>query len=198
MRPIDAGAFYYFDFVATTHEQWFPLFLAGYLASSWWVAGLIIVLCGIWLASQQKFRAAFVVLATTLAALLLAEGVRLLVDRTQPPKALKWGDLQGWAFGGARESYASFPSVSLLLSTMAWVFLWFTARETGNGALCRLGIFVLGVLVVLAGGFMCSLLLSRYYLSDLLAGLVGGLGLAFVGWSFVAGAGSENWRAGRR
>jgi hypothetical protein len=178
---MDSGTTYFFDFLAKTNAQLYPLFVAGCWASSWLVASVVVLLAAHLLARSGRQRQAFTILLCFLFGHLLVEAVRLLIPRSLSTFAFKWLELEGLARGDLQQFYSTFPSAAIFLSAMAWVFLFLTVREVSGQPLASLAVFILGVVVVF-GGFVCNLCLSRHYLTDLLAGLFGGAGLTFLGW----------------
>lgn len=178
-RPLDHGTTYFFDYLATTRRDLYPVFAGGCWASSWLVAALVALATACLLARRGDLRQSVVVLGAFVFAHVMVEVVRMVVGREPPNFGLKWLDE-----GAARsELYlsSSFPSPSILLSTQAWLFLVLTVRAISGRKRIWLPVALAAAVVVL-GGFVCNLALGRHYLSDLLASLCGGAGVALVSW----------------
>ncbi|MFO0969742.1 MAG: phosphatase PAP2 family protein [Gemmataceae bacterium] len=176
---MDAGTTYFFDFVAKTNAELFPLFLAGCWISSGLTASLVTLIAAFALTRQGRAEKALVVLAAFVTGGLVVELLRLAVPRPLPSFAFKWLDVESVARGDLRQFYSTFPSGSIFLSVMAWLFLAFSMPRR------RLALLTLAAAaLVVFGGFICNLILARHYLTDLLAGMTGGAGLALVAWSF--------------
>lgn len=182
-RPIDFGTTYFFNFLTETNVHLLPAFRAGCFLAGPWIAGLVALLTALLLARQGHHRAAMMLLAYFLAGSLLVEAVRFLVQRPPSTFALIWLEVDGPFRANLRALSSIFPSESIFLSTFAWIGLWITARKLDWNQFARLAILLLAFVVVF-GGFVCNLFLARHYLSDLLAGLAGGAGLALLAWSF--------------
>jgi undecaprenyl-diphosphatase len=178
-RQMDEGANAFFHFEAKNAAA----FMSSLMQSGDWIGGYagaaIILLAAIAVAPRQaRWRLAVAVLTTFLLGTALLEGVRLGVARPRPPGAQ---DVLGTAAPSP-----SFPSRAVFLATFAWALLAMTWARRVQRIACRIFVALAAGLVIV---FVClsQLWLSLHYVTDVLAGLAGGLGLALVArWAATA------------
>src|SRR5438552_4019749 len=100
---MDHATIVFFDFIAKTNPELFPLFLAGIWASSWMVAGLVVLLAASLLARNCRHRQAFLVLLCFVVGHLLVEAIHLLIPRDLSSFAFKWLEQEGLARGDMQQ-----------------------------------------------------------------------------------------------
>jgi undecaprenyl-diphosphatase len=176
---MDEGANAFFHFEAKNAAAFMnPLMQAGE-----WIGGYlgatIILLAAIALTPRPaRWRLALAVLTTFLLGAALVEGLKLTVARPRPPGAED-------VLGSAAPS-PSFPSRAVFLATFAWALLAMAWERRTQRSACRIFVALAAALVIV---FVClsQLWLSLHYVTDVLAGLAGGLGLALVArWAAMA------------
>lgn len=182
-RGVDHGSTYWFDHLAKTNEHLLPVFSTGCFLSSPWVAAFFLGLAVWLLTREQQVRTGLILAFCFILGAFLVEGLSLLIRRPPSSFGTNWLKHPGFFAVNLQNSYSTFPSASMFLSTFVWASLFFLSRKLNWHSAAAFGVALLGMAIVF-GGFMCHLLLSQHYLSDLLAGLVGGAGLAFVAWSY--------------
>ncbi len=146
--------------------------LGGYPATAL-VLGLAIVF-----APRPAYLRMFVVVVTAyVVGGLMLEGVRLAVHRARPANAEN-------ILGVAGDP--SFPSRAVFLAAFAWPILALALDKRLTSRAARIVVHALAALIVV---FVCvsELWLSLHYLTDVLAGLSGGIGLSLlVRWAAAA------------
>jgi undecaprenyl-diphosphatase len=163
---LDKGTLYFFQ-----HHTlpWLDpvMVVLTHLGGGWVLTGLV-VLAVIGLLRRRRYQAALYVVATTLSGALLVKGLKNLVGRERPddfhPLAPAPEDL-------------SFPSGHAMNSAIVYVTLALLAGEfLSRRSLRFLVVAASGVLILLIG--TSRLYLSVHYLSDVIAGWLGGLAWA--------------------
>jgi undecaprenyl-diphosphatase len=106
-------------------------------------------------------------------ALVLIFGLELGMARWRPPDAQNLVGPQGMA--------SSFPARPVFLGTLAWTLFVLAVLPGLPSRLARFLVILGGVLLVI-WIILAQLYFGLYYLSDILAGMAGGGGLALICW----------------
>lgn len=148
----------------------------GQVAGSPWLLApvLLITLALLWLAGQRlagQRRTAAAALAALLVGVLLGEGVKLATQRTRPPDAQNYVE--------AEQMTGSYPSSSVLLVTLVGLLFGMSLEGLSNNRLARVAIYT-GVSLWIIWLSLSQLWLGLHFLTDVVAGMIGGAGLAFL------------------
>lgn len=169
VRGINWGTYYFFNFQANKLPWLRPVmevfdFLGGYL-----VLGLIVLLTVMLLLGKKQTRMALAVVFFTLAGVGLVETVRFLLHSPRPPANAMRLD----------EMYRSFPAVSVFLAFLVLLNLAlameYVVSTTRLCVVVYVGLVLLALLITVS-----QLFLRTHWLSDVLAGMTGGIGLALL------------------
>jgi undecaprenyl-diphosphatase len=168
---LDWGTYYFFRFQANHAPDWVNrLMRVGDLIGSYFGVAVLLTFAVAAAPSRWRRRTAFAALAGFLFAGLLIEGVKLATGRLRPPDAQN-------VFGTAEMS-PSFPSRAVFLAGFAWMMLAFPL-ERRVAPQPRVAFYVVAALGIV---FVCvsELWLGLHFVTDVLAGLAGGTGLAMT------------------
>jgi undecaprenyl-diphosphatase len=170
-RQMDEGAYAFFHHQAKTAAFLNPLMEAGDWIGSYLGAAILLLAALALTPRPWRPRLALAVLAAFLAGAALVEGVKLAVARPRPADA---EDVLG-----AAALSPSFPSRAVFLAAFACMILAIALERGARRPGCRFVIRLTAGLVVV---FVCvsQLWLSLHFVTDVLAGLAGGLGLALA------------------
>ncbi len=171
LETVDWGAYYHFRYLAGQHPQLLP---AAELVNSLThhaVLGVLIVftLLALWLYGRP--RTAVVGLATFLAGIVVAEGLRGLIARRRPDDAENLLGPDGMV--------GSFPAVGVLLFTLTALLLTFALWETGLGRTGRV-LSTAAAAVLIVAVCLSQFFLGLHFVTDVVAGLLGGLVFALL------------------
>jgi undecaprenyl-diphosphatase len=177
---MDWGAYATFQVQAKNAPAFLgPLMQFGDFTGSYLGAAILLALAVVATPYSWRRRMAIVILVTFLFGALLVEGVKEATLRTRPP------DSQN--FLGSAEVSPSFPSRPVFLAAYAWLMLalaWEYRSQRQSERIAIYGVASLGIV------FVCisELWLSLNFVTDVLAGLAGGLGLALLArWAMTPG-----------
>jgi undecaprenyl-diphosphatase len=168
---LDWGTYYFFRFQANHAPDWVNRLMGiGDLMGSYVAAAVLLTLAVAATPPRWRRRMAFAVVAGFLFGGLLIEGVKLATWRVRPPDAQN-------VFGTAEMS-PSFPSRAVFLAAFAWMMLGF-ALERRIAPQPRVAVYVVAALGIV---FVCvsELWLGLHFVTDVLAGMAGGIGLALT------------------
>jgi undecaprenyl-diphosphatase len=165
---LDWGTYYFFRFQANRAPALHDLMRVGDWLGSYLGAALILVAAVAITPHPGKWRMALVIVPAFLFAPLLVEGAKRATRRPRPPDAQN--------ILGAIETSPSFPSRAVFLSAFAWIMLSSGLERrtprTGYGLAIRAAAG-LGIVFVCVS----ELWLGLHFVTDVLAGLAGGVGL---------------------
>jgi undecaprenyl-diphosphatase len=163
------------ELVAGLHRPWLDPFLVAITTLGDRLVLAAVVLAAVVLLLVRRLRrVALLLAATALAAALLTEGVKALVQRPRPD--MPWRII-------ALPSSWSFPSGHALQSTAVYGTLALVVGRRLPARRRAAAVFALGVALPLLIAFS-RVYLGVHYLSDVLAGLAGGLALVLLaGWA---------------
>jgi undecaprenyl-diphosphatase len=164
---LDWGTYYFFRFQANRLPDLNSLMQVGDWIGSY--LGVAILLAAS-VAITPRRRMALVVVITFLLGSLLVEGVKVATQRPRPPDAQN--------ILGALE-LSSFPSRAVFLAAFAWLILAMAVERRTERSGYRIAVYACAGLGIV---FVCvsELWLGLHFVTDVLAGLAGGIGLALV------------------
>jgi undecaprenyl-diphosphatase len=177
LEGLNWGTYYFFRFEANRARALQDFMLAGDWLGSYLGVALVLTLALICTPGAQRPRAFLVASAGFLFAALLVEGLKAAIDRSRPPDAEK--------ILGANMS-SSFPCRAVLFAAFALIMLARALEHWTPGRVQRAAVYAaagLGVVLVCVS----ELWLGLHWLTDVLAGLSGGIALALVGrWATIS------------
>lgn len=173
LRSIDKGAYYAFsEAVKGSPELVQPLHIG-----EWALALLIAVLACVLLLTHGRARAAALVAVAMLIGTVGVEAIRYTVPVHRPDNAARVVD--------SAEMARSFPAGEVFTFTLAGTLLIYAAWTSLHGWLARVALTAV-VVVLILGVAMSELLLVLHFVTDVAAGLFGGLALALVVTRLIA------------
>jgi undecaprenyl-diphosphatase len=174
---LDYGTNYTFQFLAReTPLDLGPLMRVGDWLGSYLATAVVLAVAMAWTPRAWRPRMAGAIVVAFLLGSLLVEGASMAVQRPRPQNAQN-------ILGAQADS--SFPSRAVFLAGFAWPTLALALERRLGGKMSRTAVYALAALAVV---FVCisELWLSLHYVTDVLAGLSGGLGLALlVRWALA-------------
>jgi undecaprenyl-diphosphatase len=174
-RNLDNGAYNFFDFQSKN----VPALVAGMQVGDW-VSGifvpaiLVLAAAGIFL-TRHRNVAALLSLAAFLLGVIFVEILPMLVAAHRPEGTQYRLD--------AAEMLRSFPARGVFLVTLAAVLVAFAAADVVRRPAPRILIFA-GLLVLTVWVAMSQLMLRLHFVTDVMAGLAGGLALGLLATRF--------------
>jgi len=166
---LDEGTYAFFHNLARQNDALVDAAARLSFLGSYWFASAVMLITAFLLVRQARPRTALVFLAFFVVAAAAGEGIAYATARPRP--------------GQSRDSAAaaplssSFPSRAVLISTYAWLAFAMAmgslGRWRGIAAFAAAALFIAVVCLT-------RLILSAHYLTDILAGLAGGGGLALL------------------
>jgi membrane-associated phospholipid phosphatase len=174
-RSIDYGGYYFFRHLAGQNPQILPPFRAGDWLGSYFVVGFMFLVAVILLLVQARTRAAQVALGAFVLGVILVEILRNVVAAHRPPDAQDLVD--------ADEMLRSFPAREVFTFTLAGVLLLFAAWGGVHKTTFRL-LLTTAVVVLVLWVAMSQLVLGLHFVTDVMAGLAGGIALALLASRF--------------
>jgi undecaprenyl-diphosphatase len=174
LKSMDYGGYYFFDWAAT-HNPW----LANIMLPARWIGsygvGVVFMLVVICFVSQRRIPAALVSFGVLAGGVLGVEILRYAVAAHRPANAQKLVD--------AAEMLRSFPAREVfaftLVGTLLLIAAWATLPNTALRMLLSVGVIALMLWVALS-----QLVLGLSFVTDVMAGLAGGLALALLASRF--------------
>jgi undecaprenyl-diphosphatase len=182
-RGLDWGTYNTFQFMAKHSPGLQSYMEAGDWLGSYVGVAILLALTVLVFVRQKQWRAALAIVATFVLGIILVEGVKLATHRPRPPDAQN--------ILASAEFSPSFPSRAVFLAAFAWLMLATALERWTRNKKYRIAIYVVAALGIV---FVCVsvLWLGLHFLTDVLAGLAGGLGLALVArWAAAAPVGAE-------
>jgi undecaprenyl-diphosphatase len=168
---LDWGTYYFFRFQANRAPDLQGLMQFGEWLGSYLATAIVLAAAIIATPRAVRWRTAAVIVLAFFAGALLVEGVKLAVARQRPPDAQNVLE--------SSEMSAGFPSRAAFLTAFAWLVLA-AALGRWNGRKA----FRVAMHLAAAAGivFVClsQLWLGMHFVTDVLAGLAGGIGLALL------------------
>jgi membrane-associated phospholipid phosphatase len=173
---MDYGGYYFFDFAATQHP-----WLAEVMLPARWVGtygvGIVFALAMIFLVIERRLPAALIGIGALAVGVLCVDMLRDTIAAQRPANAQKLVD--------ADEMLRSFPAREVFAFTLAGTLLlvatWTVLPNTALRLLLMTGVVALILWVALG-----QLVLGLSYVTDVMAGLAGGLALALLASRFFA------------
>jgi membrane-associated phospholipid phosphatase len=174
-RSMDYGGYYFLRHLAGQNPQILPAFVLGDRLGSVLVVALTIVVAVILLARQGRNQTAQVALGAFALGVILVEILRNVVAAHRPPDAQDLVD--------ADEMLRSFPAREVFTFTLAGVLLVFSAWGSLHKTTLRL-LLTTAVVVLVLWVAMSQLVLGLHFVTDVMAGLAGGVALALLASRF--------------
>jgi undecaprenyl-diphosphatase len=126
----------------------------------------------------SRWRLAGAIVMALVFGVLLVEGTRLATQRPRPP------DAQNFLPGAAASP--GFPSRGVFLAAVAWLLLAVALERPSWRRGKRVGVYA-GAALLIVCVCLSQLLLGLHFLTDVLAGLAGGVGLALLARAVAPG-----------
>jgi membrane-associated phospholipid phosphatase len=180
LEGLDWGTYYFFRFQANKAPGWknameFGDHIGSYLA----VAGVIALIVALSLYAGQ-WRMAMAAIIGLLVSAALVEGLRLATQRPRPPDAQN--------LLASAELTHGFPSRAVFLTAFAWLMLAAALERCPLHKAYRSAAYLIASLVIVVVS-VSQLWLGLHFVTDILAGLSGGIGLALVArWAAIGHA----------
>ena len=171
IKGIDHGGYYFFRHKAQHHPDFVPIMQAGDWLGSLWVVALLMALALLLFVARGSTRAALVALLFFVFGIVLVEALRYLVPGKRPEDAQN--------LLGGDEMLRSFPARSVFLVTLAGALLVAALWRLLDGAILRVAMAA-GVALLVVWVSLSQLFLGLHFVTDVVAGLAGGLALALL------------------
>jgi undecaprenyl-diphosphatase len=171
LKDVDRGAYFSFSDTIQQNPPLAQLMQLGDLLGGYLSAGILVVLALALFLAQRRFRAASIALIAFLAGMLIIELIRHTLSAPRPADAQKLVD--------AEEMLRTFPAQKVFDIELAAILLVYATWAVLPGRTMRLLLTAIATLLVLWVA-MSQLMLGLHFVTDVLAGLVGGLGLALA------------------
>jgi membrane-associated phospholipid phosphatase len=176
LKTMDFGGYYFFDFAAT-HHPW----LAEVMLPARWVGsygvGIVFALGVSCLLIQRRLPAVLISIGALTAGVLGVEMLRYAIAADRPANAQKLVD--------ADEMLRSFPAREVFAFTLAATLLLVAAWTLLPNTALRL-VLTAGIVALVLWVALSQLVLGLNYVSDVMAGLAGGLALTMLASRFFA------------
>jgi membrane-associated phospholipid phosphatase len=174
-KSMDYGGYYFFRHLARQNPEILPPFRLGDWLGSYFVVGFVFLVAVILLLVQARTRAAQVALGAFVLGVIFVEILRNVVAAHRPPDAQDMVE--------ADEMLRSFPAREVFTVTLAGVLLLFAAWGGLHTTTLRLLLTaaVVGLLLWVA---MSQLILGLHFVTDVMGGVTGGIGLGLLASRF--------------
>jgi undecaprenyl-diphosphatase len=168
---LDWGTYYFFRFQANSAPHLQGLMQIGDLIGSYLGAVVLLPLAVAATRQSGRWRMALVVVAAFFFGGMLVEGTKVATQRPRP--------LDAQNILGTPEMSSSFPSRAVFLAAFAWLILAAALERRTTRKSFRIAIYLAAAPGIV---FVCvsELWLGLHFVTDVLAGLAGGIGLALV------------------
>jgi membrane-associated phospholipid phosphatase len=174
-KSMDYGGYYFFRHLARQNPEILPAFRLGDWLGSYFVVGFMFLVAVILLLVQARTRAAQVSVGAFVLGVIFVEILRNVVAAHRPPDAQDLVD--------ADEMLRSFPAREVFTVTLAGVLLLFAAWGSVRKTPLRL-LLTAAVVVLLLWVAMSQLILGLHFVTDVMGGLAGGIGLGLLASRF--------------
>jgi undecaprenyl-diphosphatase len=175
LKSVDDGAYYSLDHTARQIGRIEQAMRLGDSLGTYLGVAAVLLFALILLAVQRRWRAALGVLVAFVFGVALVETMRTLLPAPRPLVARRSVD--------AAEMMRSFPSSKVFLFTLAAVFLLFALWPISTRKSAR-ALLTPGVVVLILWVAMSQLMLGLHFVTDVSAGLFGGIALALLASRF--------------
>ena len=178
LKSVDDGTYYSLDHATRQFDSLANLMRLGDWLGSYVAVGILLLLTLILFILQARFRAAQLTLAASLVGVAIVEALRAILPAQRPAVASSSVD--------AAEMLCSFPSGKVFMFTLVAVLLLFAAWGVLHRAPARL-LLTTTMVVLILWIAMSQLMLGLHFVTDVAAGLFGGLALALLAGRFLTG-----------
>jgi undecaprenyl-diphosphatase len=168
---LDWGTYYFFRFQANRAPDLQGLMQFGEWLGSYVATALVLAAAIVATPRTDRWRTAAALVIAFFVGAMLIEGLRLVIPRQRPPDAQNVLETS--------EMLAGFPSRAAFLTAFAWLVLAAALGRWNGGKAFRVAMNVAAAAVIV---FVClsQLWLGLHFVTDVLAGLAGGIGLALL------------------
>jgi undecaprenyl-diphosphatase len=170
LKSIDYGGYYFFDWAAT-HHPW----LAEIMLPARWIGsfgvGAVFLLAVILFVVQRRIPAALISFGALAGGVVCVEILRYTIGAHRPANAQK--------LVAADEMLRSFPAREVFAFTLASMLLLFAAWAALPNTALRL-LLAAGVIALMLWIAVSQLVLGLSFVTDVMAGLAGGLAVALL------------------
>ena len=169
---MDWGAYNSFRYAANRLPELTEGMRWGSGLGSYTAVGVVLVLGVVFSPQAAHMRMAGAVIVTSLLGYVIIKGATSLTQRPRPADAEN--------ILGAGAAYTSFPSRGVFLAAFAWLMLALAFEGRLKNRAARVGVYALAAAAIVV---VCvsQLWLGLHWVTDVLAGLAGGVGLALLG-----------------
>jgi membrane-associated phospholipid phosphatase len=187
LQGMDNGGYYFFRHKAQHYPDLVPVMQVGNVLGGTVFIVVLAVLAVLLFMSRRQGRAAVVTAAGLLAGVVLADVVSSLVSARRPEDAQNLVD--------ADQMFNSFPARSVFLFTLAGILFLYAIGPSLTGRLHR-ALMTACVVVLILWVCMSQLFLGLHFVTDVMAGLAGGVALGLLCGRLMPRARPDPDRAG--
>jgi hypothetical protein len=176
LQGMDNGGYYFFRHKAQHYPDLVPVMQVGDAVGSLVLIVVLAVLAVLLFLARGQARAAGVSAAFFVLGVVLVEAVRHLLPGRRPEDAQNYLD--------AEEMLHGFPARSVFLFTVAGILFLYAIGPALTGRLQR-GLMTACVVVLVLWVCMSQLFLGLQFVTDVMAGLAGGVALGLLAGRFL-------------